>query len=133
MSKHDGGMDRPRGLKLAAVERLQAGESIVALSRELGVPRYTLWEWRRAYEAGGVRALRGRGRPRPPPAPGVPPASAAAGELEAARARIAALERTVGQQRLELDFLEGALRRLETARRAASEPGAPASTPRSER
>lgn len=131
MSKHSGGVDRPRGLKLAAVERLQAGESVGALSRELEVPRYTLWEWRRAYEAGGVAALRGRGRPRPPPAPGVPRASGMAGELEAARARVAALERAVGQRTLELDFLEGALRRLETARRAASEPGAPASTPRS--
>ena len=133
MSKHDGGVDRPRGLKLAAVERLQAGESVGALSRELGVPRHTLWVWRRAYEAGGVAALRGRGRSRPPAPAGIPRASGLAGELEAARARVAALERTVGQQTLELDFLEGALRRLETARRAASGPGAPASTRRSER
>ena len=133
MSRHDGGVDRPRALKLAALERLQAGERVGALSRELGVSRAVLWEWRRAYEAGGVTALRSRGRPRPPPDPGVPPASVAAGELAAARARIAALERTVGQQKLELDFLEGALRRLETARRAASVPGAPASTPRSGR
>lgn len=128
-----GGESRPRAFKLAAVARLQAGEGIVALSRELGVHRVVLWEWRRAYEAGGVTALRGRGRQRPPPAAGVPPASSAAGELAAARARIAALERTVGQQQLELDFLEGALRRLETEPRAENVPGAPASMPRSRR
>lgn len=128
-----GGVVRPRAFKLGAIERLQAGEPIVALARELGVSRMVLWEWRRAYEAGGAEALRGRGRQRPPPGSGVPPVSGKEAEVAALRARVAMLERTVGQQLLEMDFLEGALRRIEEAKRAASAPDAPASTPRSRR
>ena len=126
-----GGVVRPRAFKLAAIERLEAGESIVALARELGVSRMVLWEWRRAYEAEGAAGLRGRGRQRRLPE-AAPPARGKDTEL-AADARVAALERTIGRQLLEIDFLEGALRRIEEAKRAANAPGAPASTPRSRR
>jgi transposase-like protein len=53
--------------------------------------------------------------------------------LAAARGRIAALERKVGQQQLELDFFRQALRHFETARRTTQRSGAPASTPSSRR
>jgi transposase len=53
--------------------------------------------------------------------------------LAAARGRIAALERKVGQQQLELDFFRQALRHFEAVRRTTQRSGAPASTPSSRR
>jgi hypothetical protein len=54
-------------------------------------------------------------------------------ELEAARQRIAELERKVGQQQLELDFFQQALRRVEALRRSSDGPGATASSTKSRR
>ena len=109
-----------RDFKLAAVGRMEAGENVAALSRELGVVRKLLYDWRRAFRLGGASALREQGRPgkderviaardREPSAIQTPPSGYAvrskeADELAAARHRIAALERRVGQQTLELDF-----------------------------
>ena len=42
--------------------------------------------------------------------------SAERSELEAAQRRIAELERKVGQQAVELDFFQGALRRIKASR-----------------
>ena len=53
--------------------------------------------------------------------------------LAAARGRIAALERKVGQQQLELDFFRQALRHFEMVRRTTQRSGAPASTSSSRR
>ena len=53
-----------RAFKLAALERMAAGENVSALSRELGIRRRLLYQWREAVRRGGVEALRGRGRPR---------------------------------------------------------------------
>jgi transposase-like protein len=61
----------------------------------------------------------------------VPGGEAAA--LAAARGRIAALERKIGQQQLELDFFRQALRHFKTERRTTQGSGAPASTPSSRR
>ena len=54
-------------------------------------------------------------------------------EALSAERRVAELERKVGQQQLEIDFLEGALQRIEASRRPIDGPGATASTPRSRR
>ncbi len=55
-----------REVKLAAVERLLAGESVAALARELGVVHKLLHHWRAKYLAGGAEAWpssqRSRGR-----------------------------------------------------------------------
>jgi len=113
-------------LKLRTVARIAAGEPIGALSRELGVHRQLLYKWRDAYRGGAPP--RPRGRPRKvlvEPGP--------AEDLEAARRRIAELERKVGQQALELDFFKGALRHIEAAGQAIEKPGAPASSRRSRR
>jgi hypothetical protein len=59
--------------------------------------------------------------------------AAKAGDLKEARRQIAELERKVGQQQQDLDFFKGALRRIETSRRTDTDPGAPASSPRSRR
>ena len=52
-----------REFKLAAVSRMEAGENVAALARELGMVRKLLYDWRRAYRLCGVEALRERGRP----------------------------------------------------------------------
>ena len=131
-----------REFKLSALSRMDAGENVSALSRELNVRRKLLYEWRDAFRAGGEEALRGPGRPprgslvpgarsggssglagSPGGPPGDPP-----DELAAARRRISALERKVGQQALEADFLAQALRLLETSRRPRARTGARASS-----
>jgi len=121
-----------RAFKLAAVRRMLAGEDVSALSRELQVLRKDLYYWRAHFLTGGPEALRSRGRPRKVEVisekPKDPP-----GELEAARDRIAELERKIGQQQVELDFFRLALRRVGGARRRNAEPGAPRSTRSSKR
>jgi transposase len=122
--------------KLAALERLAAGESVSGVVRALGIRRELLCRWRKAYRAGGPAALRGRGRPsaatkaalaRPPDDP--PPGLLPPDELALARRRIEALERKIGRQALELDFFAAALQLTEQVDRAASgQRGAPAST-----
>lgn len=48
--------------KLSAVQRLFRGESLEAVSRELGVPVHRLTEWRDRAFAGAERALKDRAR-----------------------------------------------------------------------
>ena len=126
-----------RELKLSAVRRMLAGENVSALARELAVLRKDLYVWRDRFRAGGPEALRGRGRPRKVPPterpPDRPPDGGEAGDLAAARRRIAELERKVGQQQVELDFFQRALRQVREARRPNGAPGATASTRSSKR
>jgi transposase len=102
-------------LKLAAVRRVLAGESVSAVAQELGIRRKRLYVWKDRYaelgEAGLVHRRGGRPRKQTVAAPGLE-ATAGRGELLAARKRIAELERKVGQQELELDFFGEALRRI---------------------
>ena len=103
-------------LKLAAVRRVQAGESVRAVAQELGVRRKRLYVWKDRYaelgEAGLVRRLGGRPRKGVSAEANGSEPVAGRGELLAARKRIAELERKVGQQELELDFFAEALRRI---------------------
>lgn len=127
-----------RAFKLAALARMAAGENVSALGRELGVRRKLFYQWRDTVRRGGVEALRGVGRPpggeglaavveRPPEV--APAGVAAPDELARAMARIAALERKIGQQALELDFFGEALQLMNEAGRRPSGPDdAPAST-----
>jgi len=71
----------------------------------------------------------GRPMPMPPPEPPPEPPD----ELARARERIAALERKIGQQQVDLDFFKGALRRIEASRRPSDGPGGTGSSPRSRR
>ena len=127
-----------REFKLAALRRMLAGENVTALARELKVRRKLLYAWRDRFRSGGPEALRTRGRPRkvvgPAAAAGAPAAAVAASDnLEKARRQIAALERKVGQQQLELDFFRQALRQVEGKRRTSDGRGATASTRSSKR
>src|SRR5271165_3433029 len=101
-----------REFKLSALARMEAGENVSALARELGVRRKCLYQWRERFRAGGPVALRSRGRPTKAEVmairsgEGPPVASPAAAmptapppdELAQAQRRIAELERKVGQQ-----------------------------------
>lgn len=126
-----------RAFKLKVIERMDGGESPTALSRELGVARQVLYRWREACRSGGPEALRERrGRPTRAEAQAMAAARGPAGkakDLAGARARIAELERVVGQQQLDLDFFRQALRHVEASRRASERPGATASSPASKR
>ena len=105
------GMSRRRftkEFKVAAAQRLQSGESASALARELDVKRAKLYEWASQLERYGDDAFPGPGR-RPSSQPRVE-----RGQQD--EARTAALERKVGQQALEIDFLQQALRRVEDLR-----------------
>src|SRR5216684_6729905 len=89
-----------RAFKLGIVNRMLAGEKVRALARELRFSSKDLYIWRDRFLSGGPEALRGPGRPRKSEAsaltasggPGSPP-GAPGGEPDAARRRIAALER----------------------------------------
>lgn len=125
-----------RAFKVAALARMAAGENVSALSRELGLRRKLLYQWRDRVRCGGVEALRGVGRPRSGERleavvgrSAAPPVEVALpDELAQARQQIAALQRKIGQQALELDFFEHALRLTQEAGRR---PGGPADAPAS--
>ena len=144
-------------LKLEALRRMEAGENVSALARELGIKRKLLYLWRERVRALGPAGLRSRGRPKrdfdalatmaPAPtelgssavspsggaAAGAAPGSPEILALAAAEARIAELERKVGRQELELDFFQKALRRVKDVARTNDAPAAPPSTRSSER
>jgi transposase len=128
-----------REFKLAALRRMLAGENVSALARELKLRRKLLYAWRDRFRSGGPEALRTRGRPRKVvglvAAAAAAPAARGAGsdDLEKARRQIAALERKVGQQQLELDFFRQALRQVEGVRRRSAGSGASRSTRSSKR
>ena len=97
-----------RAYKVGVLSRMAAGETVSALSVELGIPRKYLYQWRERFRLGGEAALRSRGRPtkadmaamRPGPAEpgtrvGSQPPPGRRDELDLARARIAELERKI--------------------------------------
>ena len=102
--------------KLSLIVRVDAGEPVAAVAKEAGIRRKLLYGWRDAFRRDGEAGLnRKRGpkpgprRVKPPPEPAVP---GSAEELTQGRARIAELERKIGQQQIELDFFQKALRAL---------------------
>ena len=115
--------------KQGVAQRMLNGESVSALHQELQVKRSVLYRWRDAYHKEGAAGLQ---RPvgRPPGTPN-PPRPVRPAEDPAAR-RIAELERKIGQQALDLDFLRGAFKRVKELRRKSTVSGATASTERSE-
>lgn len=125
-----------REFKLRAVQRMEAGENVSALARELTVKRVILYRWRDAYRLGGVEALRLRGRPSKADALAMAAACGVVGkanDLAEARWQIDQLQRKVGQQQLDLDFFKQALRRIEASRRPNDGSGATASSRTSKR
>ena len=115
--------------KAGVAQRIVNGESVSALHQEFQIKRSVLYRWRDAYRKEGAAGLqRSPGRP-----PGVPnPPRPVAGPAEAAARRVAELERKIGQQALDLDFLRRAFKRVKESRRNNTAVGATASTERSE-
>jgi transposase len=133
-----------REFKLEALRRMEAGENVSVLARELGVSRKSIYQWRNRYRLGGSKALRSRGRMTKAvsahvekPAAEKQPAKAARQtsleEQARAQRRIAALERKIGQQQVELDFFQQALRQVREQRLRSGVPGGTASTKSSKR
>jgi transposase len=113
-----------RTFKLEALARFESAGNVEALARELGIRRELLYVWRRKFVASGADGLNNAGRPRP---------SGQSAQALSADQRTAELERRIGRQALEIDFLEGALRRIEASRQPSDGPGAMGSSPRSRR
>lgn len=112
-----------------AVQRIESGENVSALSREIAVRRNVLYRWRDRYRREGVAGLsRGPGRQPAgarlarPPANGQP--------RDTAAERVAELERLVGRQAAQISFLKRAFEQV-SALQATGEPGASGSTRRS--
>jgi len=114
----------PTAFKLAAIKRLKAGKAVLPLARELGVSRKILHDWRKAWDLHGPAGLNRKRGPKPGPRKLRPLAKSAAkgsgGELANARAKIAELERKIGQQAVDIDFFHKALRALDAADRQGS-------------
>src|SRR5271157_641450 len=99
--------------KLAAVRRLEEGISIAKLARALEVNPNVLHRWRREFRQGPGNAFPGHGQRR------------------WSEGRVAELERKIGQQALEIDFLKRCLQRIEEQRMLQALSGNPQSTRRS--
>lgn len=107
--------------KQLAVDRMKKGESVTGLAREYGVERSRLYQWKDRAETGLPFSERGRlSEQRLKRVQGT--------EVQAAQARIAELERKVGQQTLAIDFLKGALRQASPSQSTSGARGATASS-----
>ena len=102
-----------REFKLAAVLRLEQGVSIAEVARALEVNPNVLHRWRREFRQGPGNVFPGHGQRR------------------WSEGRIAELERKIGQQTLEIDFLKGCLQRIDEQRKLQALNGKPLSTRRS--
>src|SRR5271165_4262556 len=99
--------------KLAAVRRLEEGVSVAEVARALEVNPNVLHRCRREFRQGAGNAFPGHGQRR------------------WSEGRIAELERKIGQQALEIDFLKGCLQRIEEQRMLQALSGRPRSTSKS--
>jgi transposase len=116
--------------RLEVARRIEQGESVSKLYHELGIKRSVLYRWRDAYRKEGPAGLaRAAGRPPGIPNPSAPKPGTSA--EDALRQQIAALERKVGQQAVQLDFFKRAFRRVKESRQGSANTGATASTTRS--
>ena len=114
--------------KQSVAERILKGESVSGLHNEMQIRRSVLYRWRDAYRNQGAAGL-SRAIGRPPAMAAVRPAASAE---EAAARRVAELERKIGQQAVDLDFLRRAFKRVKESRRNNTGAGVTASTERSE-
>ena len=102
-----------REFKLAAIQRLERGASVAEVARAFEVNPNLLHRWRREFRQGPGNAFPGLGKRR------------------WEEGRVAQLERKIGQQALEIDFLQGCLQRIEEQRKLQALAGKPLSISRS--
>lgn len=96
-----------REFKLTAIRQLEQGISISEVARALEVNPNVLHRWRREFRQGPGNAFPGLGKRR------------------WSEGRIAELERKIGRQALEIDFLRGCLQRIEEQRMLQALTGKP--------
>ena len=118
----------PTAFKLKAIKRVERGDGVLPVARELGISRKILHDWIKAWKAHGPEGLNRKPGPKPGPRKLKPPPSYddKRSALAQAKARIAELERLVGRQQMDIDFFQQALRALE--RPAAQGKPVPASS-----
>ena len=124
----------PTAFKLKAIKRVERGEGVLPVARDLGVTRKALHDWIGAYKAHGPEGLNRKRGPKPgrrrlKPVAGALPLKGRS--TSAAERRIAELERVIGRQQMDLDFFRQALRALDG--RAAQGKPRPASAKSSKR
>lgn len=105
----------PTAYKIKAIKRIERGEGVLPVARELGISRKSLHDWIKAWKADGPDGLNRKPGPKPGPRKLKPLATYddKRSALVRANARIAELERLVGRQQMDLDFFRNALRALE--------------------
>ncbi len=111
-SKSKGGI-YPVSFKIKAIKRVERGEGVLPVARDIGVTRKALHDWIRAWKAAGPDGLNRKRGPKPGRKKlrlGVLERSQEAGGSD--KERMAELERVIGRQQLELDFFRQALRAL---------------------
>jgi transposase-like protein len=96
-----------RDVKMAAVQRLETGASIAEVARAFEVNPNVLHRWRREFRQGPGNVFPGLGKRR-------------WDDTQQAK-----LERKIGQQTLEIDFLKGCLQRIEEQRMLQALTGKP--------
>jgi len=94
-------------VKVAAIQRLDGGASIAEVARAFEVNPNVLHRWRKEFRNGPGNAFPGGGNRRWD------------------ETKVAQLERKVGQQALEIDFLKGCLQRIEEGRMLQALTGKP--------
>jgi transposase len=99
--------------KLAAVQRLERGDSPGEVARAFELNPNVLHRWRREVRRKASKAFPGYG------------------SKSKAEDRVAELERKIGQQALEIDFLKGCLQRIDEQRMLQAVIGNPPSIKRS--
>jgi transposase-like protein len=110
--------------KTELARRLLGGESGTQLSQQYRIPCSMLYRWRNAYLQEGAAGLKRRvGRP-----PGKGRLALTPRHPEAAARRVVELERKVGQQALEIDFLRRTFKRVKQLEQPGGGNGASGST-----
>jgi transposase len=98
--------------KMAATQRLERGASVAEVARAFEVNPNVLHRWRREFRQGPGNAFPGLGKQRWEPH------------------QVAELERKIGQQAMEIEFLKRCLQRIEQQRMLQALIGKPLSTGR---
>ena len=102
-----------KDFKLAAIQRMEMGASVAEVARAFEVNPNLFHRWRQEFRRGPGNAFPGLGKRR------------------WEEGRVPQLERKIGQQVLEIDFLQWCLQRIDEQRKLQALNGRPLSTSRS--